>query len=79
MPEGTNRDQLIRAILRDDSLAAKVSEVMSYPKPVGEGFLATFFEEVVYGKQVFREMYGFDCATSLNVKSGAHTPRKEAR
>jgi phosphoglycolate phosphatase-like HAD superfamily hydrolase len=64
LPEGTNRDQLIGAILRDDSLAAKVTEVLSYPKPVGEGLLATFFEEVVYGRKVFREMYGFDCATS---------------
>lgn len=59
-PKGTSRGELNKAVLRDDSLAKKVSETISYPKPVGEGLLSTLFDEVVYGKRVFREMYGFD-------------------
>jgi phosphoglycolate phosphatase-like HAD superfamily hydrolase len=64
LPEGTNRVQLTEALLRDPSLAERVSEITSYPKPVGESFLSTLYDEVVYGKHVFREMYGFDCATN---------------
>jgi phosphoglycolate phosphatase-like HAD superfamily hydrolase len=30
---------------------------------VGVGFLSTLFDEVVYGREVFKEMYGLDCAT----------------
>jgi phosphoglycolate phosphatase-like HAD superfamily hydrolase len=63
LPEGTNRDKLSAKVLKDDSLAESVSDLISYPKPVGEGFLATLFDELVYGKKVFREMYGFDCET----------------
>ena len=62
-PEGTSRDELSKEVLRDDSLAKTVGEMISYPMPVGEGMLSTLFDEVVYGKKVFREMYGFDCYT----------------
>jgi len=65
LQEGTNRDQLAYALLRDEDLVNKVNDAMSYPKPVGEGFLATLYDEVVYGRQVFREMYGFDCVTTV--------------
>ncbi len=65
MREGTKRDLVCQAILRNDSLVDNLKEILSYPKPVGEGFLATLFDEVVYGKKVFREMYGFDCATTF--------------
>ncbi|MDG6907353.1 MAG: HAD family hydrolase [Nitrososphaerota archaeon] len=64
MPEGTNREELSTKILRTAELLNKVSEMTSYPRAVGEGLLATLYDEVVYGKQVFRKMYGFDCATS---------------
>ena len=70
LPEGTNREQLTDAILKDDSLVNKIGEITSYPQPVGEGLLATFYDEVVYGRQVFREMYGFDCATTTMSNPG---------
>jgi phosphoglycolate phosphatase-like HAD superfamily hydrolase len=64
LSEGTTREQLTNAILKDNSLVDRIARVTSYPRPVGEGLLATFYDEVVYGKRVFREMYGFDCATN---------------
>jgi phosphoglycolate phosphatase-like HAD superfamily hydrolase len=63
LPEGTNRDKLSAKVLKDDSLTERIRDLISYPKPVGEGFLATLFDELVYGKKVFREMYGLDCET----------------
>ena len=70
LQEGTNRDQLTQAILLDADLVNNVRKAMSYPKPVGEGFLSTLFDEVVYGKQVFREMYGFDCSMTVMSNPG---------
>lgn len=63
--EGTRRDILIQKLVRGDyALKDKIDKVITYPKPVGQSFLATLFDEVVYGRAVFEEMYGFECTTS---------------
>jgi hypothetical protein len=30
---------------------------------VGEGLLSTLFDEIVYGREVFKDTYGFECGT----------------
>ncbi|MGI0092418.1 MAG: HAD family hydrolase, partial [Nitrososphaerales archaeon] len=41
----------------------RVQKDTSYPNPVGKSLLSTLFDEMVYGRVVFREMYGFECVT----------------
>ena len=61
--EGTKRDEIIAKILPGASIRRRLYDVISYPKPVGEGLLATLFDEVVYGRSVFKATYGIDCVT----------------
>lgn len=66
---GTTRETVCRLLLGNRKFE-KYSQFVSYPKPVGESLLATLFDETVYGKTVFREMYGIDCATKTFSEPG---------
>ena len=61
--EGTRRDEIIARLLPETSIRERLYDAISYPKPVGEGLLATLFDEVVYGRSVFKATYGIDCVT----------------
>ena len=61
--EGTRRDEIIAKLLPDGAVRKRLYDAISYPKPVGEGLLATVFDEIVYGRLVFKETYGFECVT----------------
>jgi len=64
MQTGALRDEIISRLIPDAKLRAGFYRCVSYPKPVGESLLGTFFDEIMYGGSVFRETYGFECATS---------------
>ena len=61
--EGTRRDDIIARILPLEETRARLYRAISYPEPVGKGLLSTLFDEIVYGRSVFKETYGFDCVT----------------
>lgn len=61
--ENSKRDDIIEKLLAGDSLSSRFYNAISYPKPVGDGLLATLFDEIVYGRSVFKQTYGFDCVT----------------
>lgn len=75
LPQGTTRDSVCRMLLRNASFE-KFSELAKYPKPVGESFLATLYDETVYGKAVFKRMYGIGCATISFSNPGLITKEK---
>jgi phosphoglycolate phosphatase-like HAD superfamily hydrolase len=37
----------------------KLKELLAYPGPVGKSFMATVFDEIFYGPQLFKKRYGF--------------------
>lgn len=76
LTQGTTRDHVCRMLLRNASFE-KFSELAQYPRPVGESFLATLYDETVYGKAVFKKMYGIDCATKLFSDPGLITKEKK--
>jgi len=67
---GSRRDALISKLIPDAMLLDQFYRSISYPAPVGESLLATFFDEAMYGTNVFRSTYGFECATSTFSKPG---------
>jgi len=64
-PTGMTREEMIAILIQEKENRDELSNFLSYPAPVGEGLLATFFDEAMYGKQVFRETYGLECTTSF--------------
>jgi hypothetical protein len=38
----------------------KLKELLAYPGPVGKSFVATVFDEIFYGPELFRKRYGFE-------------------
>lgn len=76
LTEGTTRDAILRMLLRNASFE-RFSELVMYPMPVGESFLATLYDETVYGKVVFKRMYGFDCSTKAFSNPGLITNEKK--
>jgi phosphoglycolate phosphatase-like HAD superfamily hydrolase len=62
LAQGATRAIVCKKLLGNASFK-KFDELVSYPKPVGESFLATLYDEIVYGKSIFKQMYGIDCAT----------------
>ena len=67
---GTKMADLISRLIPDAGLRRSFYGCISYPGPVGESLLATFFDEVMYGAQVFKSTYGLECSTSAISSSG---------
>ena len=68
--EGTRRDEVVQRILVESAKRRRFFKAVTYPEPVGKSFLGTLFDELVYGPKIFKETYGFDCATSRISKPG---------
>ena len=64
-PTGMTREEMIATIIQEKEKRDELFNFLSYPEPVGVGLLSTFFDEAMYGKQVFKETYGLECATSV--------------
>ena len=64
-PAGKTRQEIISSLIQKKKDRDSLSDFISYPAPVGEGLLSTFFDEAMYGKVVFKETYGLECATSV--------------
>jgi phosphoglycolate phosphatase-like HAD superfamily hydrolase len=53
-----NRSEVIRKIATNASIEEEVSRYLGYPDPAGQrSFLAVMFDEIMYGSNLFREMY----------------------
>ena len=75
--EGAKRDEIIAKLLPDEAIRKRLYDAISYPKPVGEGLLATVFDEIVYGKSVFKDTYGIECVTQKLSVPGLITHEKK--
>ena len=80
---GVSREEIIYALIPDREKRVSFYNFVSYPLPVGEGLLSTFFDEAMYGKKVFRETYGMECVTSSvsdpgNIENESVIVRSEA-
>ncbi|MGI0081527.1 MAG: HAD family hydrolase, partial [Nitrososphaerales archaeon] len=68
---GTKREEITRMIFSlNEELMRRFAMVVSYPKPVGKGLLATFFDEVFCGELLFEKTYGITRSTELLSKEG---------
>jgi phosphoglycolate phosphatase-like HAD superfamily hydrolase len=63
-PTGMTREEMIATLIQEKENRDELSNFLSYPAPVSVGLLATFFDEAMYGKQLFRETYDLECATT---------------
>ncbi|MHB8701260.1 MAG: HAD family hydrolase [Nitrososphaerales archaeon] len=69
-PRGAPRDEIISKLITDAKTIDQFYATISYPGPVGESLLGTFFDEAMYGNIVFKNTYGFECSTSKVSKPG---------